>query len=237
MRKVLITGVSSGLGKALAEEVLKRGDQLFALGRHEPPDLSRHPGFLFLKADLSDTVMIPETIKEFVKRHTFDLVILNAGRITPLRLLSETSLKELQELMDLNLWANKQVIDTLDLHATVRQVVAVSSGAAVNGSKGWGGYALSKAALNMLIKLYAEEKPWTHFSAIAPGVVKTPMLEKILRHGDPEEFPSLQRIIDGPILRPEVAARRFLRACEAAGEFPSGSYLDSRKLEGIKGII
>jgi len=230
MRKVLITGVSSGLGRALAERILERGDQLFALGRREPAELSREPGFLFLPVDLSDPEMIPEAIREFIDRHTFDLVILNAGRIEPLKLLSDTPLSELRGLMEINLWANKQIIDTLDLHATVRQVVAVSSGAAVNGSKGWGGYALSKAALNMLIKLYAAEKPWIHFSAIAPGVVKTPMLEKILRHGDAERYPSLQKILDGPILPPEVAAERFLSACESALEHSSSSFLDVRSL-------
>jgi NAD(P)-dependent dehydrogenase (short-subunit alcohol dehydrogenase family) len=132
--------------------------------------------------------------------------------------------------MDLNLWANKQVIDTLDQHATSRQIVAVSSGAAVNGSKGWGPYAISKAALNMMIKVYAGEKPWTHFSAIAPGVVMTPMLRHLLRHTDPDVFPSVRRIREGVIQTPEVAARRFLAACEKALKYESGSFLDVRTL-------
>ncbi len=231
MRKVMITGVSSGLGAALAERALEQGDQVYAVGRHDNKRFLNQAGYYFLPLDLSDVTMLRENLKEFVKGHAFDLVILNAGQLTEIKELSETSLEKIRRTMDLNVWANKQIIDTLDLHARPRQVVAVSSGAAVNGSKGWGAYALSKAALNMLIKLYAAEKPWTHFSAIAPGIVMTPMLEKILRITDPIRYPSIQRIKDGPIQTPEIAARRFIDACEKALEYPSGSFLDVRTIE------
>ena len=231
MRKVMITGVSSGLGAALAKSALEQGDQVHAVGRKDNKQLLNQAGYYFFPLDLSDIPMLQENLKEFVKGHEFDLVILNAGQLSEIKELSETSLEEIHRTMDLNVWANKQIIDTLDLHARPRQVVAVSSGAAVNGSKGWGAYALSKAALNMLIKLYAAEKPWTHFSAIAPGIVMTPMLEKILRITDPLRYPSIQRIKDGPIQTPEIAARRFLDACEKALEYPSGSFLDVRTIQ------
>ena len=48
--------------------------------------------------------------------------------------------------MELNVWANKELIDTLALHAKVKQIVGISSGAAINGSKGWGSYSLSKSS-------------------------------------------------------------------------------------------
>jgi len=231
MRKVLITGVSSGLGAALAEECIGRGDDVYAIGRHDNRALHNKPGYYFLPTDLSDVDMLRENIKEFVDKHRFDLVILNAGIMSDLQELGETPLHELRRIMDLNVWANKQVIDTLDLHAKTEQIVAVSSGAAINGHKGWGGYAISKAALNTMIKIYAEEKPWTHFSAIAPGVVMTPMLQRMFKISDPVIYPSVQRIRDGLILSPREAAIRFLKACDAAKKHPSGSYLDVRNLE------
>jgi NAD(P)-dependent dehydrogenase (short-subunit alcohol dehydrogenase family) len=231
MRKILITGVSTGLGAALAKAALKRGDAVYAIGRHENKALSNRPGYYFLPADLSDIEMIPENIKEFIHRHDFDLAILNTGILGDIREMDQFLLEEIRRIMDLNVWANKQIIDTLDRHARPAQVVAVSSGAAVNGSKGWGPYSISKAALNMMIKVYAAEKPWTHYSAIAPGVVLTPMLEKILHSVDEENFPSIRRIKEGPILRPELAAERFLAACEKALDYPSGSFLDVRQME------
>ena len=230
MRKVLITGVSSGLGAALAQACLERGDIVYGLGRHDNKGLLNRSGYYFYPVDLSDIDLLRENVKPFVDKHHFDLVILNAGALGEIKELGETRLEELRRLMDINLWANKQMIDTLDLHAKVDQVAAVSSGAAINGHKGWGGYSISKAALNIMIKVYAEEKPWTHFSAIAPGVVMTPMLKKMLEITDPVLFPSIERIREGSILSPEAAAKRFLDACERARQQASGSYLDVRTM-------
>jgi len=230
MKKVFITGISSGLGEALAVACLERGDQVYAVGRHDNKLFINKPGYYFYPLDLLDIEMLRENLKEFIQMHEYDLVILNAGVLGEIKEMSETSLKEARAVMDLNLWANKQIVDTLDLHAKSKQIVAVSSGAAVNGSKGWGPYSISKAALNMMIKVYANEKPWTHFSAIAPGIIMTPMLKKILDLADPVIYPSIQRIKDGPILSPEAAARLFLDACDKAVEYESGSFLDVRSI-------
>jgi NAD(P)-dependent dehydrogenase (short-subunit alcohol dehydrogenase family) len=232
MRKVFITGVSSGLGEALTEACMARGDAVYAVGRHDNPRFANQAGYYFYPLDLNDLELIPENLKEFIRHHQFDLAILNAGVLGEIRELSEFPLRKARAILDLNLWANKQVIDTLDLHVRPRQVVAVSSGAAVNGSKGWGPYSISKAALNMMIKVYAAEKPWTHFSALAPGVVMTPLLKRILERTDPLVFPSVQRIKEGPILTPELAAQRFLDACDKALRYPSGSFLDVRTIDG-----
>ncbi len=231
MRKILITGVSSGLGAALAEACLARGDDVYGLGRHDNKALHNKPGYYFLPVDLSDVELLRENIKEFLRHHHFDLAILNAGQLGEIKELGETSLAELRRIFDLNVLANKQIIDALDLHAKVDQVAAVSSGAAINGHKGWGSYSISKAALNIMIKVYAEEKPWTHFSAIAPGVVMTPMLKELFDTADPALFPSVQRLREGLILSPEVAAERFLKACEVTRvKHPSGSFLDVRTM-------
>ncbi len=231
MSKVLITGVSSGLGAALAKRVLERQDYLYAIGRYDNESLKKHDRYSFLCANLSELESIPERIKEFVQDESFDLVILNAGILGNLCEMERLSLNEIRRVMDLNVWANKQIIDVLGRYANVSQIVAVSSGAAVNGSKGWGAYSISKAALNMMIKLYAAERPKTHFSAIAPGVIYTPMLKKILQRDDEERFPSIRRIKDGEILEPDPAAKRFLAACKKALEYPSGSFLDVRKID------
>jgi NAD(P)-dependent dehydrogenase (short-subunit alcohol dehydrogenase family) len=173
--------------------------------------------------------MLRENIKTFVKKHHFDLVILNAGMLGDIKELGETSLDEIHGIMDLNVWANKHIIDTLDLHAEVDQLIAISSGAAVNSHKGWGAYAISKAALNTMIKIYAEEKPWTHFSAVSPGVIMTPMLKRIFDIADPVVYPSVQKLREGAIMSPDAAARIFLNFVDKAREHESGSFLDIRK--------
>jgi len=231
MSKVLITGVSSGLGAALAKRVLEQQDYLYAIGRDDNDALKKYNRYYFLSADLSKLESIPEHIKEFVQNKNFDLVILNAGMLGNLCEMERLNLNEIRRIMDLNVWANKQIIDILGRYTNVSQIVAVSSGAAINGSKGWGAYSISKAALNMMIKLYAAERAMTHFSAIAPGIIYTPMLEKILQRDDEERFPSIRRIKDAEILEPNPAAKRFLEACKKALEYPSGSFLDVRNME------
>jgi len=230
MTKLFLTGVSGGFGEALASLAMERDMEVYAVGRHDNPRFANRAGYYFFPLDLRELELIPDELGPFVRGHRFDLAILNAGVLGEIREMGEIPLEEARRIMDLNLWANKQIIDTLNLHVRPRQLVAVSSGAAVNGSKGWGPYSISKAALNMMIKVYAHEQPWTHFSAIAPGVIMTPMLRRMLERTDPDTYPSVRRIKEGPILSPEAAARIFLDACERALTFESGSFLDVRRL-------
>ena len=137
--------------------------------------------------------------------------------------------------MDVNAWANKIILDWL--HAwgrRVTQVVAISSGAAVLGNKGWGGYALSKAALNMLICLYSHEFPETHLSALAPGLIDSAMMDYLCEEPDPEAFPALQRIRAARgterMPGPREAADKVLSVLPALREQPSGAFVDIRQL-------
>jgi NAD(P)-dependent dehydrogenase (short-subunit alcohol dehydrogenase family) len=137
--------------------------------------------------------------------------------------------------MDINLWSNKAIMDWL--HAsplTLARVVFMSSGAAVNGNKGWSGYALSKAALNMMAQLYAHEFPETHIAAFAPGLVHTQMQDDIRDTVDSRRYPSTQVLKDaiGTELMPEPrqAGRLLAAAFEKLPRYPSGSFLDIRSL-------
>jgi NAD(P)-dependent dehydrogenase (short-subunit alcohol dehydrogenase family) len=162
-------------------------------------------------------------------------VVLNAGVLGGIEDYTETSVKKAQEIMQVNLWANKQILDLLFAeNMFVSQVVAISSGAAVRAMRGWGSYATSKAALNMLIATYASEHPETHFSTIAPGLVDTPMQEEIRHYPEDLRFPSLNvlRKARGTDLMPAptAVAPRLLESFEKARQQPSGSFLDATQL-------
>ena len=132
--------------------------------------------------------------------------------------------------MELNVWANKELIDTLSSYAKVKQVVAISSGAAVNGSKGWGAYSLSKSSLNMLVNVYAKELPDTHFSALAPGIIRTPMVATIIEKVDDQVFPSAKKLKESHIQSPEEAAKNLLFTFPKLLTHESGSFLDVRTM-------
>ena len=230
MKNIFITGVGSGLGLALTKRYLENGDYVYAVGRDIPPQFDKEPNFFFFPYDLRETFTIKVEVSEFIRAHHFDIAILNAGILGEIQLLKESTLSEIKEVMDVNVWANKELIDTLDEYASVKQVVAFSSGAAVNGSKGWGAYSISKASLNMLMKVYAKELPDIHFTALAPGVVKTPMVEHILNDVNRDEYPSAQRLAEGPIQSPEQAAAKLIKVFDELMNYENGSFIDVRTM-------
>jgi len=170
---------------------------------------------------------IEELLKDI---KVLELVILNAGVLGKLKDMRETSLWEMEEVMRVNLWANKVILDSLhELGVKVKRLIAISSGAARNCNRGWNAYSLSKASLNCLIKLYSHEFPDTHMIALAPGLVLTPMLEEVMRE-DEEKFPSVGRIKRSPKLLPRDAARFIFDNLDLLGRYESGSFVDVREL-------
>ena len=174
--------------------------------------------------------MIRDTIKDFIQGHEFEIAILNAGILGEIQTLAQTDLSNIKEVMEVNVWANKELIDTLCAFTTVKQIVGISSGAAVNGSKGWGAYSLSKASLNMLLNVYAKELPNIHFTALAPGVIDTPMVRQIIDDVDENKFPSAKKLKEGPIQSPSEAAMRLIQTFSKLLKYESGSFLDVRTM-------
>ena len=227
-----VTGTSSGLGRGLARVLLADGWLVHGCSRR-PCDLD---GLRHARIDLADHAAVGPALDALLGAlPRLDLVVLNAGVLGRIRHLTETPLEDLRAIFEVNVWANKTVMDWLHRWGRpVRQVVMISSGAAVLGNKGWGGYALSKAALNMLARLYAHEFPDTHITALAPGIVDTPMMDHLCEEADAETFPALRRLRAArgtPAMPgPEEAARRVVSVLEALRERPSGSFVDIREI-------
>jgi benzil reductase ((S)-benzoin forming) len=236
-RTALVTGASSGIGLELARALLARGDRVLGLQRRASP-LAPSAHYSEVCCDLGEHGSITASLGvllEGVKR--LDLVVLNAAVASRIADLSDTSLAEIQRVMDINTWANKILIDAVFARGIrVDQVVGISSGAAQGGSRGWNGYALSKASFVTLLALYAAERPATHFCSLAPGIVQTRMQDDLNQATaeDLEKFPALRRLVaargtpDMP--PPEVAAPRLLEAFERARAAASGSFLSLKSL-------
>lgn len=192
-RTILVTGVSAGIGHALARHYLDAGHRVLGCSRREPAELIANERFSFAPVDLGEPESATDVVAELMQSvDHLHLAILNAGILGSIRDLADADLPEMHKVLDVNLWANKVVIDAL--FATVGridQVVTISSGAAVNGNRGWGAYSISKAALNMLTKLYAAERPETHFCALAPGIVDTAMQETLCGSEPDDRYPSV----------------------------------------------
>jgi benzil reductase ((S)-benzoin forming) len=237
-RTAFVTGVSAGIGFGLTEELLERGWRVIGLSRREPALTVDSGGrFVFRAVDVAESSSLRKNVSELLQGVPhLDLAILNAGILGEFGDLCATTLGDLQNTMNVNVWSNKLILDSMfESHRLVDQVVTVSSGAAVNGNRGWGGYSISKAALNMLTAVYAKERPETHLCAFAPGVVETAMQDTLQAREPDERFPSIERLRamrgtdDMP--EPREAARRLLAAFEKLPTVvTSGEFADIRNL-------
>jgi len=232
---VFITGSSRGLGEAFVNHYLRYGD-VYGLGRSE---VSRDD-YTYEKVDISDEEALKTSLKHLFKNvKSLDHVVLNAGILGRIQDTSKCDIGQLKKEMDTNMWANKTILDFfIQNKIEVKQVIAISSGASVNGSLGWNGYSLSKAALNMLIKLYAAEMKGTHLISLAPGLIKTEMLESILEGDhDTKKYSSVQSLRDsnkkGLVYSPDVIVEMIIEVMPMLLEHESGSFLDIRTFSNI----
>jgi NAD(P)-dependent dehydrogenase (short-subunit alcohol dehydrogenase family) len=201
-------------------------------------ELENQEKFHFLLQDISESDKLYQNVYNFLKdEELLDLVVLNAGIMNGVKDLQETTLEEIKEVMDINVWANKIIIEViLNTVKDVHQVVAISSGASLSGSRGWNAYALSKATLNMLIDLYSKEYSECHFCALAPGLIETGMQEYI--HKLPSEFEKKYPVVKklkaaygtSKMPDPVEAAKIIAKGIVKAKSYQSGQFLDVRQL-------
>lgn len=234
-RHIFITGNSAGLGRGLTETYLNEGDRVYGMSRRGCTGLE---GDLFdIRCDIEDGEALTVALEELLeKAPRLDLAILNAGTFGKMQELRETSMDEIHRIMEINVWANKRIIDWLLASSLeITQIVIISSGASKLGGRGWGAYAISKAALNMMTSIYAEEIPKIHISALAPGIVDTSMQEYLCTEADAERFPTLEGLRrareSGSMPSPQDAGRRIAEAIPKLKSLPSGSYADIRTLK------
>ncbi len=232
---ILITGVSSGLGYGLAKLYLEKGAKVYGCSRRVPDDLIE-AGLHHAPVDLGDAESASASLSKLIEpAGHFDLVVLNAGKLGRIRDMADTPLDDLRETMEINVWANKWLLDLLFKNGrTIRQVVGISSGASQSGNRGWNGYSLSKAALNMLIKLYAGECTETHFTSLAPGLVDSEMQDYLTALPEDDRYKPLEilKAAKGTEKMPdgETCAHQLIEAFPKLLKRPSGEFADIRKM-------
>ncbi len=227
-KNILITGCSSGLGLALTNYYLDKEYIVYGISRTKPN--IEDENFIFKKYDLSKIELINQELTAFLSQvKEFEVVYLNAGMLGGIKILKDLSCDEIKEVLDLNVFANKELLDILS-PMQINTIIGISSGASVKGSKGWGAYSLSKASLNMLLSLYSKEMLDTKILAVAPGVIETPMTDVIRFDVDDNIFTSAKVLKEGEIQQPLDAAARLDEVVKRADEFESGSFIDVRNI-------
>ena len=227
-KNILITGCSSGLGLALTYYYLKKNFKVFGISRTKPNIDNQN--FFHINFDLSQVDKIKENLTDILKEtNEFETVFLNAGMLGKIKVLKDLSIEELNEVYSLNVYANKELFDIL-MNIKVKNIIIISSGASKNGYKGWASYSLSKAGVNMLVNLYANEFLNTKILALAPGVIKTPMTDYIRFELNEDIFPSVKKLNGGSVQTPNETAVKIDALISKIENFSSGSYVDIREI-------
>jgi len=182
MKTWFITGISRGLGKALAQAALARGDTVVGTVREGVPDLDAGNGTLHvIPVDLTDAAAIAPAVQAaFDKAGRIDVLVNNAG-YGLLGALEEATDAEFERLFAVNVFAPFAVIRAA-LPALRRQgsghILNITSiaGRAPAGSSGL--YSATKSALEGLTQSLAQEiAPFgLKATAIAPGAFRTDFL-------------------------------------------------------------
>ena len=227
-KNILITGCSSGLGLALTNYYLQKGFKVYGISRNKPE--IQNQNFIHISFDLSQISEINTSLTNILKEiKNLELVFLNAGMLGKIKILQELSIEEMQEVYNLNVYANKELLDIL-MQIDVKNIFIISSGASKTGYKGWGSYSLSKAGVNMLVNLYSNEMFNTKIIALAPGVIKTPMTDYIRFELDENIFTSAKKLNEGLVQTAFETAIKIDAFINRIDEFETGSYVDIRQI-------
>lgn len=173
---IAITGASSGIGKALADEALKRGAKIAVCARNIDKLrklFSKNENVLMYKADVS----LEQDCKNFIdgiieKWGRIDVLVNNAG-VSMRALFEEADLNVIRELMDINFWGTVYCTKyaLLSILKNRGTVIGVSSIAGYRGLPGRTGYSSSKFAMQGFLEALRTELLHTgvHVMWVCPG--------------------------------------------------------------------
>jgi len=199
----LVTGASRGIGRAAAIALGTVGAHVICVARtvgglEETDDAITKAG--------GSATLVPLNLKDFAaidrlgaslfeRWGRLDAFLGNAGQLGTLTPLTHLEPKDFADLVDVNITANWRLIRSLDpllRLSDAGRALFVTSGAARKHTPYWGGYAMSKAALESLALTYAAECEGGKVKAnlLNPGPIRTAMRAKAMPG---EERSSLKR--------------------------------------------
>jgi len=189
-RHVVITGASSGIGRASAIAVAERGARVFALARNAEAldelvaEIRDAGGEAYaFTCDVTDSASVDHTVKDILGRFGHvDYLVNNAGRSIRRSVSASTDrLHDYERVMAVNYFGSVRMVLALLPHWRARRfghVVNVSSAGVQASSPKYSAYVPSKAALDSFAEVVGSETLSDHitFTSIHMPLVKTPMI-------------------------------------------------------------
>lgn len=240
MNYFFITGSSRGIGLELTKALLKYNNH-YVIGLSRNNEF-KHDRFRHESVDLART---EELVALFPQLFEVDgpveqaVLINNAGTLGEVGYMGELDTAKLPNVYNVNLIAPallaNEFMKRFKTLASSILVLNISSGAGGYPVDGWSGYCATKAGINMLGEVMAQEQEMrgtgVRIFNLAPGVVDTQMQEEI-RGSDNQRFSGVQKFIDlkedAALASPSVVAKSIIHLLENPDKF-KGVQQDVRK--------
>lgn len=220
---VIVTGASSGIGKALSELYASRGYNVVMAARNEEKlnslatELEKQEGeVLPVKTDVSKEVDCKNLIdKALEKFNRIDILINNAG-ISMRAMFKDTDLEVIRRLMDVNYWGTVQCTKYALPHVLKQQgsIVGVISIVGHVGLPARAGYASSKFAIRGFMDTLRIEhlKDGLHVLVAAPGFTDSNIRKTALTEDGTQQGGTPRN--EGEMMSSEEVARRIAEAVD-----------------------
>jgi len=183
-RTVLVTGASSGIGRAIARNLLQQGHHVIGISRDSGKFIRQMDNFSPVQLDLGRLADIPQKIRELEQAFpAIDAVVFCAG-MGRFGSMEEFSYAQIEDLITLNFTSQAFLVKAL-LPALKRKVssdlIFIGSEAALKGSRKGAIYCAAKFAVRGFTQALREEcgKSNVRVCLINPGMVKTAFFEQL----------------------------------------------------------
>ena len=217
-RIALVTGASRGIGFATAKALAKAGAHIVAVARtqgglEELDDEIRKDGgsATLVPLSMTDSDGLARLGAALHERHgKIDILVGNAGVAGPSSPLGHIDLKPWNEVIAVNLTANFQLIRCMEpllRKSDAGRALFLTSGASHKANAYLGPYAASKAALEALVRVWANETASTalRVNLFSPGPIRTRMRATVFPGEDPMTLDTPEQVADFivPMCSPE----------------------------------
>lgn len=229
-RIALVTGASRGIGAAVARRYAEEGAHLVLVARttgaleeldDEIQKITGTPATL-VPMDLTDYDEIDHMGAALHERFGhLDILVGNAGILGTLSPLGHIDPKVWEQTMAINLTANWRLLRSMDpllQRSDAGRAIFVTSSVGAEPRAYWSAYAISKAGLEMMAKIYAKEnaKSRLRVNLVNPGGTRTAMRAQAMPGENPDS-----------VKPPEAVTETFVRLAEASCDL-NGETLDCR---------
>jgi len=200
MRTAIVTGVSRGLGEALAIALLANDFSVIGVGRSSSAALDGG-NYRFVSCDLAQpsriAIAVEPALGELASSHPAAVTLINNAAVAwPVGIIGRIGIGDAQTALATNIAAPialcNAFLNAFPDDSVSRRIINISSGAAQSAIAGSAVYCMSKAAIEMLTRTIAAEHTGARFRCITlrPGIFETGMQEYMRSH-DPADFPSV----------------------------------------------